>query len=99
MSGSRPDADAVTASAGTWSGLTPSRWAMAALRPAICAYRTSLSWDRLDAPDEDGSMAPSPSFVLSVSEKSDAAAEGRVWKYWLPVGLVPIRLDPTGWPL
>src|SRR5882757_5765841 len=108
MSGSRPDADAVTASGGTWSALTPSRLAMNALRAAICAYRTSSSWDLFDAPDAAGLMSPRPSAVLSVNEKSDACSDGRVWKYrslvgsffaFGSIGLVPIRLDPTGCPL
>ena len=68
MSGSTPDADAVTASAGTWLWLTPSRLAMNALRAWICAASTSLFCARLDAPDDDGSMSPSPSLVLSVAE-------------------------------
>src|SRR6266702_2830853 len=107
MSGSRPDAVAVTASGGTWSWLTPSRLAMNALRAVIWPYSTSLSWDMLDAPDAAGLMSPKPSAVLSVNEKSDACSEGRVWKYrslvgsffaFGSIGLVPIRLDPTGCP-
>src|SRR6202000_2160143 len=105
MSGSRPDADSVTASGGTWLGLTPSRVAMICLRAAICACSTSLTWDSLEASENDGSLLPRPSLLLSTELASGAVAEGRLWKYRSFVGsflalgsmgLTPIRLGATG---
>ena len=68
MPGSTPDADAVTASGGTWSGLTPSRLAISARRAVTCAASVLLSWARFDAPEEDGSVPPRPSLLASVPE-------------------------------
>jgi len=55
MSGSRPEPEAVTASAGTSDGSTSSRSATACLRSVTEASRSGFSGPRLDAPEASGS--------------------------------------------
>ena len=55
MSGSSPEAEAVTASAGTLAGATPSNAATAARRWLIALTRSGLFGPRLDAPELVGS--------------------------------------------
>ena len=45
---SRPEAEPVTASGGTWAGVTPSRAAMSVRRFAIAASRSPSDGPRLD---------------------------------------------------
>src|SRR6185312_832642 len=68
MSGSRPEADAVTASAGTEDGGTPSSAAIAARRSVTSSRNSGESAARFDPP-EDIASSPSP------------AADGRPWNH------------------
>src|SRR5664279_4567700 len=74
MSGSRPEPEAVTASAGTefastvWPG-TLSNAAIAARRSVMVLTRSALDGPRLEAPDDVGSQPALP------------AAEGRDWNH------------------
>src|ERR1700754_4490990 len=95
MSGSSPDAEAVTASGGTRAGFTPSRCAISSRRWLIVSSRSWLNPLLLEPPEVVVSPGPSG---------SDDVADGRVWKYGsaaasVGTGSTPINDDPTGVPL
>src|SRR3954462_8137570 len=95
MSGSSPDADAVTASGGTSAGSTPSRAAISSRRWLIVSSRSWLNPLLLEPPEVVVSPGPSG---------PDEEAEGRVWKYGSAAGSAgtgstPMSDDPTGVPL
>ena len=82
MCGSRPDADAVSASAGTSAGSTPSSAATAARRSSIVATSSAFWGPRLEPAVASGSQ-PSP------------AADGRGWNHSGPEDAWPMRAEPT----
>src|ERR1700730_7265280 len=107
MFGSSPDADAVTASAGILDGSTPSRLAMMSLRCWINFTSVSLSADRLEPPDADGSPGENGTMLPLLSLVTFGPLYGRLWKYLSFVGSfaaagsvrsTPISEDPTAWP-
>src|SRR4249919_3606209 len=94
MCGSTPELDAVTASAGTASGATPSRAAIAARRCSTWPSSLSENPPWFEPPEVDGSPGP---------RTSSADADGRVWKYGsaagsVGTGSIPISDEPVGVP-
>src|SRR5487761_688018 len=99
MSGSRPEPDAVTASAGICEILTWSNAAICCCRVLMSLTSTGLVGPRLVAPENSGLQ---PKSVFGVSGLD--AADGRGWKYCgsgLPLASVnswQSRLEPTTLP-
>src|SRR5271154_2712620 len=88
MSGSRPEPELVTASAGTGPG--PKGLVWAATRCLMLVSSAALVGARLEAPDSLASYGVG--MVLPLASVP-VSAEGRGWKYFGEVKFCPIRAE------
>src|ERR1700759_5326472 len=86
ISGSTPDADAVTRSTGTGAVLPGSAARNVAMRCLTASISAGLVGPRFDAPDDDGLFG------------NGDVADGRGQKYFGSVNACPMSSEPSEWP-